>query len=298
MRKITFKKIKSKVSSLVNISLYKTKLTWYNLLNRIGTFDRNNKIIDLKFNDEWEYRITTVLKSEYNQFIPRVKNSGEIQDGYQVMHNGLKIVTGGYYGLAITKMLFLNRGVHEPEEEKIFMDILKKIPTNAVMLEMGAYWSFYSMWFLKEVSNGSAYMIEPEKENIEIGKLNFIKNNLAGNFDQYYLGASSTKNEPIDVITLDDFIEKKNIKHLHIAHADIQGHEMSMLRGAVSSLDKQIIDYFFISTHTNKLHYECLEYLESMKYVILYSFDMDVVSSADGLLVAHSPQVIRNHSLK
>src|SRR3954464_7231994 len=68
----------------------------------------------------WPQRYKDVLSSADNAFIPRVPDAGKVIDGAQVMHNGLRIARGSYYGYPITRMLRLNRGVHEPQEERAF----------------------------------------------------------------------------------------------------------------------------------------------------------------------------------
>jgi hypothetical protein len=39
----------------------------------------------------------------------------------------------------------LNRGVHEPLEEFVFQEVLKRLPEACAMIELGAYWGHYSM---------------------------------------------------------------------------------------------------------------------------------------------------------
>lgn len=243
----------------------------------------NTDIEKFKFSDYWEERINRIKWSPYNQKIPRVNHAGQVFGDYQLMHNGLFIKVGGYYGYPITKALFVNKGVHEPFEEYYFCKILSEIYNKApVILELGAYWSFYSMWFLKEKDNSSAFMIEPIKENIKIGKLNFEYNNLKGNFFQYFIGEKS------DAITIsvDDFVINQNIGNIDILHADIQGDELKMLKGAENAIKNKIINYFFISTHSNYLHYQCLNFLESNGYYIIDHLDLDYSDCLDGIIIA------------
>src|SRR6058998_3708738 len=73
---------------------------------------------------EWRERIRDAIESPDNAFIPRVANAGQIVNGCQVMHNGLLIHRGSYYGYPIKRMLKLTRGVHEPQEERAFAEVL------------------------------------------------------------------------------------------------------------------------------------------------------------------------------
>lgn len=261
------------------------------ILLKLGKFNNNDRITKLVFSEEWENRIAKVMHSDYNAYVPRVRDAGQIVDGFQKMHNGIAIATGDYYGLPIAKMLYLNKGVHEPEEEKIFQNILPKLPARPVMIEMGAYWAFYSMWFLKNTVEGNAFMIEPNKKNLIVGQKNFKANNLSGSFNNYFMGSSSMMKGSPPIISLDEFINIKGLKQVNIAHSDIQGYEFEMLMGATESLKKRIIDYFLISTHSNSLHYDCIKLIEKAGYQVLFDIDLDNVSSLDGFIVAVSPNM-------
>ncbi len=264
---------------------------WYWLLMKAGRFDNNSSIEKLVFDEEWEHRIRIAVQSEYNSFIPRVANAGNIYKGFQTMHNGLQVSTGEYYGLPIAKMLYMNKGVHEPEEEKMFLEVLSKMPANPLMIEIGAFWAFYSMWFLSTTSNGKVYMIEPEKKNFAVGERNFKRNNLHASFDNYFVGRSSSNDGKVPMICLDDYVAQKGISHINIAHADIQGFESEMLEGAVKCLGSRMIDYFFVSTHTNELHYDCINSLNKFGYKIVFDIDLTKAASFDGFILAISPEV-------
>ena len=180
-----------------------------------------------------------------------------------------------------------NRGVHEPQEELAFQEVLACLPTDAVMIELGAYWGFYSLWFASVVQNPTCYLIEPDPRNIESGKQNFKLNGKRGAFFKAAAGdLSTTQLRTGKLITLDAFCKKHQLSRLNILHSDIQGAELAMLKGASSLLSERKIDYVFISTHSNALHYECMDYLTKYGYVVLCSADCDQTYSYDGLLVA------------
>ncbi|MEW6600875.1 MAG: FkbM family methyltransferase [Nitrospirota bacterium] len=236
---------------------------------------------------QWKTRIEDVIHCPDNRYIPRVKNAGKIIDGCLVMHNGLRIIKGSYYGIGNLLLLKYNRGVHEPQEERIFMEVLKYMPEDAVMIELGAYWGFYSMWFHKEVKRPTCYLVEPEQRNLEFGKDNFAVSNMTGSFRQGFVGAMSGKTkEGIDIICVDDYIRENNVKRVNILHADIQGAEYDMLTGAADALHADKIDYIFISTHTNELHQECLAFLNAHNFHIIAEADVSGSYSVDGIIAA------------
>src|SRR5262249_43542134 len=159
-------------------------------------------------------------------------DGGKVLNGCQVMHNGLKVVVGSYYGKEATILFSRTKGVHEPQEERYFEEVLKLIQPKSVIVELGAYWAFYSMWFCKEVRGARAFLIEPIEANLECGKKNFAINGFHGDFTHAYVGASpGVANDGSRVVCVDEFAQQKQIQRIGILHSDIQGFELEMLKG-------------------------------------------------------------------
>ncbi|MDB6007191.1 MAG: FkbM family methyltransferase [Prosthecobacter sp.] len=208
------------------------------------------------------------------------------------MHNGIEVEASGYYGDGITRMLVANRGCHEPQEEIVFQHVLNSLPVHAVMIEVGAYWAFYSIWFAKTVPDAQLYLIEPEEVNLNVGKRNFAHNNCKGEFTRGYVGARPGKAaDGVQIIALDEFTAERALDHVHMLHADVQSFELEMLDGCKRLLSMQAVDYLFISTHSQDLHRQCTERLVQHGYRILASVDLEESYSVDGILVACSPAV-------
>jgi len=240
--------------------------------------------------NEFEKRILRTIACPQNKYIPRVSDAGKIMDDYQIMHNGLKVKLDGYYGEYksnnhgfITDMLLRNYGVHEPQEERMFMEVLNDIPDNGIMLELGSYWAFYSMWFYQKVKNAKCYMMEPERKNLEVGKKNFEMNGFTGEFFTSILPN----------FKVDKWMEDNSIPYLDILHADTQGYELIMLKDSEKSLCGNKIKYVFVSGHSQELHNSCIEFLQACDYKIIASADFDNESNClDSIIVA------RNGSMK
>lgn len=261
------------------------KLIGYQLSSS-GLFD--NIIRNYKLSGDWNRRIEEVLLSGDNAYIPRVEDAGAIRRGKQIMHNGIRIHLGSYYGPEYSKMLEVSKGVHEPQEERVFAEALKTIPSGATMIEMGAFWSFYSMWFNKEVAGARNFMIEPDEFNIGHGKRNFRLNKMEGTFVKAFIGRQSGQAGDAKTIAIDDFVQGNKISFVHMLHSDIQGFEYDMLLGAEKTFAEKKVGYVFISTHSNELHYQCLDFLKERRFVILASADMDETCSVDGLIAARA----------
>jgi hypothetical protein len=267
----------------IHLILQKLKIR---LVIPTGFYD--NAFLQRALVPEWELRIKDVLSCPDNSKIPRCELAGKIEHGTQIMHNGIPITLGGYYGPQVTQMLFKNKGVHEPQEEYAFGVVLKEMKKGATMIELGCYWAFYSLWFLKSVENSKAYLVEPDKFNLNYGKNNFRINKVKGDFTNAFIGDMPSTGD-VPYIKVSDLILKKKLDFVDIVHSDIQGFELNMLHDLTQVIKQQRVGYFFISTHSQEIHYNCINFLKENNYLIVCESDMEKSFSVDGLIVAKSP---------
>ncbi len=237
----------------------------------------------------WQERIARVVASPDNAFIPRVEQAGRIAGGAQVMHNGIRIKVGSYYGPEVAVQLQANRGVHEPQEERIFQMVLAEMPAGATMLELGSFWAFYSLWFKTKVKDARNIMLEAEAFNLESGRRNFALNGQTGEWLHAYAGGAVDQSAGTPTLTVDHIMREKSVQRLDMLHSDIQGHELAMLDGASQALSSGRVRYVFISTHGNDIHRQCEAKLRGHGYTILASIDIDDSFAEDGLIVARHP---------
>lgn len=241
---------------------------------------------------DMEPRTREVLACPDLKSIPTVPGAGELHDGVLTMHNGLKVLSGSYSGDPMTNLLSRTKGIHEPQEEKVFAEVLKYIPPGSAMLELGAWWGFYSMWFRKEVADGRLFLIEPFADNLAFGEKNLALNGMSATFLQAFIDVTSHREgDQTPFVCIDDALAQFGIDRLAILHCDIQGYEAAMLRGAAKSIAARKIDYFFLSSHCTNLHYECLDLLRSEDYEILAHADMLDTYSFDGLIVGRRKEL-------
>jgi hypothetical protein len=231
-------------------------------------------------------RFREVISDPLNLLIERVPLAGFL-DGDQVyLHNGLRVPVGGpgaYYG-PFSQLLVINRGVHEPLEEFVFQEVLKRLPDDPSMIELGAYWGHYSMWLKKERPKGEVILVEPDPGFLKAGQDNFARNGFKGEFIQAFVGTGKFE--------IDDFFRNRKIRKLDILHTDIQGFEVEMLRGARDVLTRRRVHYLFISTHSQQIHGEIVDQLNNLGYRVEISSDFDAqTTSFDGFVFASSPEV-------
>ena len=233
--------------------------------------------------NDYTGRFREIVSDPLNLVIRRDHRSGFVEGNYVYLHNGLKVPISGphaYYA-GFSSILSINRGVHEPLEEFVFQELIKRLPTSPLMLELGAYWGHYSMWLKLARSNATVHLVEPELQNLNAGKHNFELNGFTGEFTHALVGK--------DQFSVDKYLAERKIQKVDILHSDIQGYEVEMLKDCSKSLATECIDYLFISTHSQQLHHDVLKHLENFNYRIEVSCDFDSgTTSFDGFIFASS----------
>jgi hypothetical protein len=244
-----------------------------------------------KAKDSWMKRSRIINESSDIKYIKGVEDAGKFKNGWIIMHNGLKVNPFCFYGLGGIYMIMENKGMHEPQEERVFEAVIKSMREGAVMLELGSYWAFYSMWFSKIVKNAKTYLIEPDGLNLKYGSINMKANGLkATAVCQAFVGASSSiDHKKQRTVCIDDFVKEYNIPFIDILHSDIQGYELDMLKGAINTIEAKKIGYVFISTHSNDLHAQCLDFLNKYGFISIASANRTQSYSYDGVLVMRAP---------
>jgi Methyltransferase FkbM domain len=232
-------------------------------------------------------------------YIPKVTNAGSVfrdsnGDAIQLMHNGVRVLAEGYYGHFNSEIVKELKGHHEPQEERAFFEVLKSIKPGGVMIELGAYWSYYSLWFNTSNPGAKCYMLEPVAKNLDIGKRNFAINGFQGEFVRAFVSDVQSPYTDPPTITIDGFARERDLKRIEILHSDIQGHEYAMLLGAKELFGNKLVRFAFISTHGYKVHAQCLGFLRRRGYKILAEHTTGESYSIDGLIVAGVDHAMRH----
>ncbi len=244
--------------------------------------------------------------ADYIKRVPsagRTKTIGDIEA--QVMHNGILVKSAGYQGEWQKYVIQKLRGVHEPQEEKVFYEILKKLPKQSVMIELGSWWAYYSLWFLSEKEASVAYCCEPNPENLALARTNAELNNIksnrisyihaaAGDVDHKKVPFATEQKQSIDteIRSVDGLVEEHDIRSVAILHMDIQGAELSALKGALKSIKRGKIRFVFISTHHYSIssdpliHQKCQDFIVENGGHIITDHGILESCSGDGLIVA------------
>lgn len=240
--------------------------------------------------------------------IPKVPDAGKLVSvegrSIQIMHNGVRVVAGGYYGDWMSNIIERLRGHHEPQEEAVFHEVLKHVPPRATMLELGGFWSYYSLWFKSEHgSQRRAFVVEPDPDHIAVGRANAELNHSEIIFVQGCMGAEplaavnfpteSSGSIRIPQISVASLLHERDISTLDILHCDTQGAETAIIRSCESLLRSHSIRFGIFSTHSHHIsgdpltHQRCLTMLRDFGGTILAEHDVHESFSGDGLIAAY-----------
>ena len=227
------------------------------------------------------------------------------------MHNGVVVARDCYCGPWMTKLIGDLKGHHEPQEEKAFDAVLSSLSEASTMVELGSYWSYYSLWFLQKFPEARTIMVEPDPNFLEIGKFNFFLNDRRGTFVHAALSDKPSEGQPficesdgvervVPFVSGDSLVEEFELEKIDILLADIQGAELRMLDGLRRTVEQGRLSYLFLSTHDASIsgdfliHEKCLAWIKERGGRIIVEHSVEESFSGDGLIVASfasSPQL-------
>jgi len=269
----------------------------------LGTLERDTPISASE-----RFRIEMTVSCKDAAKIPKAEGAGTVVNEHglpvQIMHNGIRVLAGGYYGAWIIEIIERLRGHHEPQEEAVFDAILRYISPHAIMLEIGGYWAYYSLWFLRGFAETRrAFVIEPDPDHLDVGQKNASINGYSISFTQGFVGARS---EPdvffstetagplqLPMIGISDFLATHRIETLDLLHCDSQGAELVALQSCEALLRAGRIKFVILSTHVHFIsgdpltHQRCLHLLRELGGQILAEHDVHESFSGDGLIAAY-----------
>jgi lipopolysaccharide transport system ATP-binding protein len=261
-------------------------------------------------NRDLAFRIAMTTSCRDSDPIAKVKQAGqrcsdpESGEAIQVMHNGLKVVAGGYYGDWMAQIIEDLRGHHEPQEEVVFERLLQRLGPEATMVELGSFWSYYSLWFLHQSPQGRrAICLEADPEHLAIGRRNAELNGLAPSFVNGFAARLPSEGPvsfpcersgtiPLQAYSVPQLLAENGLERLDLLHADTQGAELEVLLGCADLLRQGRIRFLMVSTHSYEisgdalLHQRCLALIHQLGGNVICEHDVHESFSGDGLIAA------------
>jgi FkbM family methyltransferase len=262
---------------------------------------------------ELERRIAQTVAVRDTDALPRVDEAGDVieRDGrrLQVMHNGLVVVADSYYGDWMTEIIRRLGGHHEPQEEVVFAAVLRRLAASEViapaMVELGAFWGYYAMWFLRELADAGAraLLVEPDPGNLDLGRLHLQLNGLQATTLRASVGTEHGRRSAFRCerdgrvrltreVTLPGILDEQELARVDLLLCDTQGAETELLQGGAEALAAGRVRFLMISTHHHSIsgdaltHQRCLHAVRAAGGHVFAEHTVSESCSGDGLIAA------------
>lgn len=253
------------------------------------------------------FRVEMTVSCRDCDELDRVADAGKVIEEHgeriQIMHNGVRVIEGGYYGAWMTEIIARLGGHHEPQEERVFHELLKHVRPDATMIELGGFWSYYSLWFLSQGQDRRSVVLEPDPRNIAVGRRNAELNGRTIDFVQGYAGpitreavthtTDTVRRLTLPQHTVAELMGRFGFPTLDILHCDIQGGETALIASCEDMLRAGTIRFGVFSTHAHQIsgdpltHQKCLHLIREFGGSVLAEHDVHEGFSGDGLIVAY-----------
>lgn len=190
------------------------------------------------------------------------------------------------------------------------------------MVEIGAFWAYYTAWFLAVVPESTAVCLEPDAANAACGQETLALNGLTATWVAGAAGRTHAAAVPLrresdgEVVTVPvhclasllDVVGNGPVEMLHI---DAQGAELPFLESLGDAAVQGAVRFVVVSTHHGTIsgspttHEDCLRVIRRLGGVVLAEHSVEESFSGDGLIVGSFdpadaglslPEISRNHA--
>jgi len=205
-------------------------------------------------------------------------------------------------------------GTFEAEKQKI---LLENIKDGFVFYDLGAHTGYYSLQASMLVGKGGmVYAFEPNPRNISYLKQHFAINKIenvsivefaVGDHDgniPFALGNSSFVGHisqdgdiNVKILSLDSSVARGDFKKPDFVKIDVEGAELSVLKGARSILRKYH-PHLLLSLHSRELLTTCLAFLESFNYKAINLDNGPIENSKELFLTYKTPSISQDKLVK
>lgn len=256
-------------------------------------------------------RVRTTISCTDADALPKVADAGVISMrgdvSVQTMHNGLLIIEGCYDGAWMTEIIRSLHGHHEPQEEVAFDAIVRRLADEGAggrMIELGAYWSYYSMWFAAAVPDSSVIAMEPDPNNLDVGRRNVALNGLSDRIHFVhgaigdrpgellrFVNESDGKTVTVPQFDLPTLAASQGWDRIDLLLADIQGAESLLIELERARFRDGLVRFLLVSTHHNSIsgdpltHQHALADLRALGAHVIAEHSIPESFSGDGLIV-------------
>jgi FkbM family methyltransferase len=239
--------------------------------------------------------------------VPKVAGAGAVFRRHgrpvQRMHQGVLVPAGGYHGAWMSEIIRRLRGHHEPQEERLVHHLLSHCRPGTRMVEVGAFWAYYSAWYLTAVPGATAVCLEPDANNADVGRETMALNGLsatwvAGAAGRHHVPAVLFRREsdgqarPVPVHSFGSLLGVAGAGPVELLHIDAQGAEVPFLESLADVDVRATVRFVVVSTHdvsisgSTTTHEDCLRIIRRLGGAVLDEHTVEESFSGDGLIVA------------
>ena len=261
--------------------------------------------------NDLERRVALTISCRATDAIAKVDGAGGFVtvDGIeaQIMHNGVLVVRDGYLGPWQTRVIAELNGHHEPQEEVVFHALLERLATESAgtaMVELGAWWSYYSLWFKRKFPAATIVGIEPDLPFLETGRRNYALNGIDDALLLHgvvgptpgelfrFIAASDGREHEVRQYGLEELLTLAGVSFFDVVLADIQGAETTFLATNEALLRSGAVRFAVISTHDPMIsgsamtHREVIDQVNELGGHVVAEHSVSESFSGDGLVVA------------
>ena len=254
-----------------------------------------------------EDRVRMTLSCRDTDRIPKVPGAGSLSNKngilVQRMHEGSLVRADGYYGEWMSRIISGLKGHHEPQEELIFHHLIQVARPNSLIVEIGAFWAYYTNWYLGAVAGSDAVCVEPDKLYLKCGEENLSLNGRQARWINACVGGawsksvtfkrdSDKKRDHIPCHNMVSLAEFTGNRRIEVLHMDVQGAELSFLGSMDKAVAAGLVRFVLVSTHHASIshspttHQDCLSELKRLGATILCEHNIDESFSGDGFIAA------------
>jgi len=255
-------------------------------------------------------RVRLTVSCKDSDQIAKVDGAGGVREErgcrVQVMHNGLLVEAGGYFGDWMAEIIRVLRGHHEPQEERVFDQIVRRLAAEGgpgFMIEFGSFWTYYGLWFCRAVPSARVIAVEPDPAYLEVGRRNAALNDLSRSVTfvhaaigdrpgqtMVFRAESDGREYAVEQCDLASVMRSSDLERVDLVLADVQGAETTLLERATPILTAGRVRFLVVSTHHHSIsgdaltHQRALEQLTGLGAHVICEHTIGESFSGDGLI--------------